>query len=45
MRECSSAKERGISVTLFDTTEFKSEVAGRRTVEIFEIMHRAAKQL
>ena len=33
----SSATERGVSVTVFGTTEFRSEVAGRRAVEIFEI--------
>ena len=36
----SGATERRISVTWFSTTEFRSEVAGRRTLEIFEIMHK-----
>ena len=38
----SRVTERGISVTRLDTTEFLSEVAGRRAVEIIEIMHGAA---
>ena len=41
----SGATERGISVTGFGTSEFRSEVAGLRAVEIFEIMHGAAYQL
>ena len=38
----SDAKERGISVTGFGTTELRSEVAGRRAVEIFANVHWAA---
>ena len=34
----SCATKRGISVTGFGTTEFVSEEAGRREIEIFEIM-------
>ena len=45
MHVSSGATERGISVTGFGKTEFRSELAGRRAVEIFEIMHWAAKQL
>ena len=42
MHESSSATERGIDVTGFGKTEFRSEVAGRRAVEIYEITHWAA---
>jgi len=42
MRVSFSTTERGIYVTGFGTTEFRSQVAGRRAVEIFEIMHWAA---
>jgi hypothetical protein len=42
MRVSSGATEREISVTGFGTTEFRSEVAGRRSVEVYEIMHWAA---
>jgi len=38
----SSATERGVYMTGFGRTEFSSEVAGRRAVEINEIIHRAA---
>ena len=41
----SRATERGISVTSFSMIEFVSEVARRRAVEIFEIMHGAPYQL
>ena len=40
MRVPSYTTKRGISVTWFGTTEFVSEVAGRREIEIFEILHR-----
>ena len=38
----SGATERGISVTGFCITELRSEVAGWRADEIFEITHWAA---
>ena len=41
MRVPSRATERVISVTRFSTIEFVFQVAVRRAVEIFEIMHEA----